>query len=366
MTSLLKSHKVAGLILSYADYESLELTLAVHAKLIEENDELRDFKLFILQNGRGTYDCEQTYQVALRYQNLYPKQIKVNDYIKSGIPYWSIKELLNSEEFSEYNYIIKLDDDVFPLTGDWAVELAKSYFEAKEKFGDQVAYSTGLVNNNPYGFKKILEIYDKQYEFKEKYARDHVVGIRAEDPYSPLKILSKGEISIGGGGTIWRYPYLARWIHSLTTMQPDEYIEKTKKRGTDVIDVSERYSINCIFFEKEFWNKIGDGGGDDDELMVQKYCIKNNKVGIANLSVPMCHLFFYTQRKENKDLLPKFREVYENWCALNYPISVIKNKEDAIEDRLRYLEQKFQVKEMKKSVISRLKTKLLKMISFKR
>ena len=79
-------------------------------------------------------------------------------------------------------------------------------------------------------------------------------------------------------------------------------------------------------------------------------CIKNIIVGLANLSVPMCHLFFYTQRKENKDLLPKFREVYENWCALNYPISVIKNKEDAIEDRLRYLEQKFQVKEMKKSV----------------
>ena len=65
MTALLNSHKIAGLILSYADFESLEITLAVHAKLIEENQELQNFKLFILQNGRGTYDCEQTYQLAL-------------------------------------------------------------------------------------------------------------------------------------------------------------------------------------------------------------------------------------------------------------------------------------------------------------
>lgn len=362
MTSLLESKKICGLILSYADYESLELTLAVHAKLIEENEELRNFKLFILQNGRGSYDCEQTYQVALRYQNLYPRQIKVIDYITPGIPYWSIKELLNSEEFSEYEYIIKLDDDVFPLTGDWATKLAKSYFEAKDKFGERVAYSTGLVNNNPYGFKKILEIYGKLEEFQEKYARDHVVGIRSGDTYSPLRILPKGEISIGGGGTIWRYPYLARWIHSFTTMQPNVYIEQTRKLGVDEINVSERYSINCIFFKKELWNEIGDGG-NDDELMVQKYCLKNNKIAVANLSIPMCHLFFYTQRKENKDLLPKFREVYEGWCALNYPISVIQNKEDAIEDRLRYLEQKLPGKKKKKSLSSRIKNKLMKIFS---
>ena len=365
MTALLNSHKIAGLILSYADFESLEITLAVHAKLIEENQELQNFKLFILQNGRGTYDCEQTYQLALRYQNLYPNQIKVIDFIKPGEPYCSIRELLNSQLFSEYDYIIKLDDDVFPLTGDWVNKLAEAYFLAKEKYGDRVAYSTGLVNNNPYGFKKILEIYEKENEFREKYARDHIVGMSPGDLYSPLRILPKGEISSGGGGTVWRYPYLARWVHSLTTLRPDAYIERTKNLGIEEINVAERYSINCLFFEKKMWNEISDGS-NDDELMVQKYCIHNNKIAVANLTVPLCHLFFYTQRKENKDLLPRFREIYEDWCDLSYPIAIFKNKEDALEDRLKYLERKLVKRRKGRNMFSRIKNKIVKFFNKER
>lgn len=156
---------------------------------------------------------------------------------------------------------------------------------------------------------------------------------------------------------------MARWIHSWTTLRPDTYIDQTKNQGIEEINVAERYSINCIFFKKEMWNEIDDGG-NDDELMVQKYCIENRKIAVANLSIPICHLFFYTQRKENKDLLPKFREVYENWCALSYPISIMKDRENAIEDRLRYLEQKFH-KKKEKNVISRLKNMVSKFLAGK-
>ncbi|WP_432633777.1 hypothetical protein [Brachyspira sp.] len=107
-------NKTAIVILSYADFESLEISLAMHSKYNSHNADI-----FILQNGRETYDCERTYRVAKRYENLYPKQIKVVDWIKPQKPYFSIRELLNSEVMSKYEYICKVDDDTFPLTVNW-------------------------------------------------------------------------------------------------------------------------------------------------------------------------------------------------------------------------------------------------------
>ena len=51
--------KLAIVILAYSDYESLELALATHAKFSTQ----AGIKIYILQNGRGTYDCERTYSV---------------------------------------------------------------------------------------------------------------------------------------------------------------------------------------------------------------------------------------------------------------------------------------------------------------
>ena len=85
-------NKTAIVILAYTDFESLEISLSLHAKYNSHNADI-----FILQNGRRTYDCERTYRVAKRYENLYPKQIKVVDWIKPQKPYYSIRELLNNE-----------------------------------------------------------------------------------------------------------------------------------------------------------------------------------------------------------------------------------------------------------------------------
>ena len=59
---------------------------------------------------------------------------------------------------------------------------------------------------------------------------------------------------------------------------------------------------------------------------------------IADLSNPFIHICFFTQREENRDLLPKFREVYEEFLKLPYPISMCPNKEYENENRLRYIE----------------------------
>ena len=90
--------KTAILILAYADYESLELALATHAKFSVDSG----VHIYILQNGRGTYDCERTYSVGQKYHYLYPDVIDVVDYIPQDVPYKSIKRLFAHKNFEKY------------------------------------------------------------------------------------------------------------------------------------------------------------------------------------------------------------------------------------------------------------------------
>lgn len=115
-------NKTAIVILAYTDFESLEISLSLHAKHNNHNADI-----FILQNGRGTYDTERAYRVAKRYENIYPKQIKVVDWIKPQKPYYSIIELLNRETMNKYEYICKVDGDTFHLTDNWLNDLCKCY-----------------------------------------------------------------------------------------------------------------------------------------------------------------------------------------------------------------------------------------------
>lgn len=330
---------LAAVVLAFSDYESLELTLAVHSKFFPNIVEEKRVKLYILQNGRGSYDCERTFQVAKRYERLFPEDIEVIDWVRPQRPYFSLLELFKSTRFDKYSKILKLDDDVFPLTSGWMQSLWSCYVASKNELGDKLAYVTSLINNNPWGFKKTLEIMGLEKEYFEKVARPHFVGDSADNPYSPFRLLSKEEISTGGHGTIWGYPYIARWLHEHTTLQPDSFIEKTRNKGCESILGKERYSINCMLFEKNDWEKINDGG-DDDELMWQKFCIRNQKRIVADLEVPMCHLFFFTQRFENKDLIDRFRSVYKDWLNLPFPIALNEDRLVENEARLKFLENK--------------------------
>ena len=148
LTHEIVKKKTAIVILSFAEYESLELSLATHAKFSVD----AGVPIFILQNGRGTYDTERTLSVGRRYQSLFPESIKVVEHIPPNKPYLSIQQLFNDELLADYEYIIKLDDDVMVLTPDWIDKLIDSYVSAYNRCGDVLAYVTALVNNNPYGF----------------------------------------------------------------------------------------------------------------------------------------------------------------------------------------------------------------------
>jgi hypothetical protein len=328
--------KCAIVLLAYSDYESLELALACHAKCIEEGENYPT--LYIIQNGHGTYDTERTTRVGQRYADLYPtKIILINRY--SGKPYFSIKSFLQSDEAKNYDYIIKIDDDVLPISSAWVRNLCNAYAEANAKYKNDLAYVTGLVNNNPYGFKKTINVMGLENEYYTEIARDHFIGLFANDPYSPYRMVPASEIGTGGGGTVWRYPYIARWIHQKTTLNPLKFIKATENLGIEEINTRERYSINCLLFKKELWYEISNGGFDD-ELMLQQFCIKRKKKAFVALNVPLCHLFFWTQRFENKDLLNSFYQCYESFLNLPYPIRVCQSPDAEIQERLRYLERK--------------------------
>lgn len=332
--------KTAIVILAYADYESLELALASHAKFSMD----AGVDIYILQNGRGTYDCERTYQVAKRYEYLFPATVRVVDDIESGMPFNSLKVLFNSKKFKKYDYIIKLDDDVMVLTSDWVDKLCDCYLFGKQQYGNRFAYATSLVNNNPYGFERIIS-YSKELadEYFSVVARDHFIGTGFEDSFGPKRILSKDRIYTGSNGTIWRYPYIARWLHEKTTMKPEQYVKLAAKLGREEVNNKERYSINCILFEKNLWTKElsrVEPKCPDDEHLLHAYCLKYNKKILADLSIPMVHLFFFSQRNECRDMMDDLRECYEKYLSLPFPIALCNNRMIEIENRLRFVEAK--------------------------
>ncbi len=327
--------QTAIVILAYADYESLELSLATHAKFTAESG----LPIYILQNGRGTYDTERTLSVGKRYETLYPGIVKVITHIPSQKPYMAIKQLLHDPIFSRYNYIIKLDDDVMVLTPDWVDKLIDCYVHSYEEDGDDLAYVTSLVNNNPFGFKKLIELCDDlSQEYFEKLARPHLIGMRPNDSYNPYRLVSKDAVHAGCCGTIWRLPYVARWLHEKTTMRPEYYIGISKEYGVTEVDARERYSINCMLFNKDLWDAI-DSGDSDDEHMIHVYCMLNKKKIVADLSIPLVHIAFYSQRSEVRDMIPQIREVYTEFLDLPFPIAMCGDRMIEIENRLRFMEK---------------------------
>lgn len=98
--------------------------------------------------------------------------------------------------------------------------------------------------------------------------------------------------------------------------------------------------------------------------MCHMYCSNFNKKIIANLNVPMIHLFFFSQRSECKDMLEDIRNIYIDFLKLNFPISICTNRLIELENRLRFLENSNKLDNYLKSAfrnfIKNLKYRLLR------
>lgn len=120
-------------------------------------------------------------------------------------------------------------------------------------------------------------------------------------------------------------------------MKPIEYIQFSQDLTYEEVNNNERYSINCMLFEKCFWEDIYNGE-NDDEYMCHVYCATLNKKIIADLSIPMVYLFFFSQRTECKDMLDSIKNIYINFLKLNFPITICTDRLIELENRLRFLE----------------------------
>ena len=332
MSDRQNSDSLAVLMLACRDYESMELALACHMRYSPDN-----IPYFILQNCRGNYDAERTLEVARRYQKLFPHRISVIDDIAPGTPYASIDAALSSARLSSYKYICKVDDDAFPITEGWIVDLLAAFQEWKGRFGNELAYVTPLINNNTWGFTQVLSAMGLEEEYYSQIARVHTAGNDTSGD-TPMRILPRTEIAVGVDGTIWGYPYMARWLHEKTTLQPDRFVEGVRGLSDTEVSAAHRYSIGCILFESSLWSKIKDDSGDDEAMML-RYCKKNNlKIG-ARRSIPFVHMAYFSQREENRDIVESARNFYQERLGHPFPIGLRQSRLLELESRLRWLER---------------------------
>jgi hypothetical protein len=161
------------------------------------------------------------------------------------------------------------------------------------------------------------------------------------DHINPIRILKADEIFTGGNGTIWASPHVARWIHEKTTLNPEFFSEATRLLGTEYVDHNERYSIGALLFRKQLWNDIVEvAQSSDDEHLFHLYCKTNQKRIVCQMSIPFVHFAYFSQRFENRDIVPRAREVYQNFTKVNYPIALITDRLLEIEARLRFMEKR--------------------------
>lgn len=324
------SGKTAVLMLACRDYEAVELSLACHMAYGNP-----DIPFFILQNCRGSYDAERTLAVAKRYESLFPQTVRVIDSQPPGPPYRSILAVLRSERLAPFDMICKVDDDAFPIAPHWLETMLGCWSRAAAEHGPRLAYVTPLINNNNWGFPQTIKALGLEEEYYTKVARTHRVG--HGDALNPYRVLGPREIATGANGTIWSYPYIARWLHRHTTFEPDRFVQATRALSDTLVPPTERYSIGCILFRKPLWAEI-DSGSNDDEHMLQRHCAANDLKIVANRSVPFVHLSFFSQRDENRDLVEEARAFYEPRLGHPFPISLRSSRLHEIEARLRWLE----------------------------
>jgi hypothetical protein len=320
-------NRVAIVMLACRDYEAMELSLACHAAYLPAST-----SLFILQNCRGSYDAERTLAVARRYELLFPRAITVVDEIPPGPPYRSIAALLASPRFAEIDLICKVDDDAFPIASAWLNRLIECWNEASAQSNRPLAYVTPLINNNTWGFPQTLDVMGLREAFLADAGREHRIGDGT--PAAPIKIIPASKIH---GGMIWVYPYVTRWLHARTTLDPDRFIAATRDLSDVEVPNQERYSIGCILFRKELWPLIDDGGSDD-EHMLHQYCKRTNERIVCARSVPFIHLAYFTQREENRDIVETARNVYEPRLGHPFPIALHASRLLEIEARLRWMD----------------------------
>lgn len=288
----------AILILTCNDFEAMEIT--VNQVLRTTPDSVRIYLLSNCAGLPGADICERMCSIAARAQ--YGRIVWINPGKRQ--PAWfGIRDAIR-DHIAEA-FIVKLDDDVFPVREGWLEDMIDCYARQDPA---RIAYVTGLVNNNPYGFSQLVQLPALAAAYAAAMPLRHVAG-NFVPAYQDLRVSEAGAVDPGGWGTVWQFPQLARWIHKETTLQPDRFTEMTRDLTETRFDPTMRYSINVMLFHRDLWAEMGDGG-TDDEQMVNLYSGKNDLDIIVRRDVPFVHLYFGPQKPFLIDMMRSIRDVY--------------------------------------------------------
>lgn len=318
----------AVLILTCNDFEALDITIQQVLKTTPA-----EVPIYLLSNCYGLQGadvCDDLCRFASRAQ--YGRVHWINPGRRQPA-YFGIRDAIRDQIDAEY--ILKLDDDVFPVAPGWLENMIACY---KRQDPQTLAYVSALVNNNPYGFSRLAKLPALRDAYAKIMPSKHLAG-EFVPGYQDFRVAEVGEIDAGGWGTVWQFPHLARWIHTETTLQPERYLELTKELGEAEFDATVRYSINVMLFQRDLWQTIGNGGSDDEE-MFNRYCSANNKRIVIQENVPFVHLYFGPQKRFLIDIIPQVRAAYstpddvagaqlvQDWDAFkaNLQLEMIKKK----------------------------------------
>lgn len=277
-------------ILTCNDYESLTINLNAL------NHTVRcETPIVIILNGTSGFAANQVERIARSWAGSGRNRYVVKPLRSGGPPLYSILEVI--QEFEPIRYaqqICKLDEDTIPVRVGWLENLAKE-FAARD--GKNMGFVTGLINNNCWGFDKMLDIFGERENFKLIQNYKYSVGQWGE------RIVQRGEVDSNQFGTIWRLPYIARWLHGWSSLNSRNFLHKTQALGVTRIDANNAFSIGCIYSSRELWTSIDPQVNSSDEYLINKYCFDNALDKWAVMSEPIIHLHYYTHRASNRDIV---------------------------------------------------------------
>jgi len=310
--------RVAIVMLACGDYEAMELALVCHAAHLP-----KDAPLFILQNCRGTYDSERTLMAARRFARLHPGRASVIEDIPPGLSYRSLAALLASERLAPFDLICKVDDDAFPIAPGWLDRLVAAHHAARAD-GRPLAYTTPLINNNTWGFGATLDALGLREAYLREAAIRHVVGSgKPAAPFSRHRV-----------GLCAHRALAARAHHAGPRPLPrgDRRAARLRRplRGA-LLDRLHPLPPDALDRDRRWQHRRRAHAAPvlPAHRRAHRLCAQ---------SVPFVHLAYYSQREENRDIVPRARALYEKRLGLRWPIAMRVSRELEIEARLRYLE----------------------------
>ncbi len=327
--------KVAILILTHSDYKSYEIALAAITKFTN-----RDVDIYIMQNGLNVPNCYNCLAITKKYMELFKNIHLIHADNQGENPWLFITNFIKSEIIDKYDYIIKMDDDSFPLKNDWIENLISP-------LDDDIILSTPLCSSSTeVSAWYSLQIIDQLDNFYKNAWTPHFSGrdMQAKNSdilYDMLKCCNNKFPECGKkwiDKPIWDFTWegtscgpahFIRFIHEEISLKPKKFLDcsESLNYSTVLIPPQNYITINCICMTATTWKNAIEyfsimDGWIYDEININHYLLKDNKCWALCLNTPAVHIHRSKHRIENCDLNDKFYSIYSNYLGLKWNIKM--------------------------------------------